>query len=190
MQGLNLKPDYSFPKAKDEAHRDDVFYKALIYHLQDKAAHVEKIGNPGNTEHLCQFSGGGDLFVYKEKLSMVVIHESSNECPSNEHPSPIHENEHLENQLFANMLLNSVDTFKTKCKDYDESVLRKLDTVLGYGAIYTGFGEVGLYKLKLKFGFPLSIECKHEIKQYCQPSAAAFMDKVIDHFLAISQGQN
>jgi len=149
VQGLNLKPDYSFPKAKDEAHCVDVFYKALIYHLQDKAAHVEKIDNPDNTEHLCQFSGGGDLFFYKEKLSMVVIHESSNECPSNKHPS--HKNEHLsgltmeakksestsnlENQLFANMLLKGVDTFKTKCKGYDESVLQKLDTVLGYGAI-------------------------------------------------------
>ena len=205
VQDLYLKPDYTFPKAKYESHHMDIFYKALIFHLQGKAVHVEKIGNPGNTEHLCQFSGGGDLFVCKKKLSMVVINDQ-NEHPSTKPPSPVHENEHLsgltmeakksestsnlECQLFANMLIKSVDTFKTRCKGYDESVLRKVDTVLGYGAVYTGFGEVGLYKLKLKFGSPLNIECKHEIKQYSQPSAAAFIDEVVDYFLTISKDQD
>ena len=53
------------------------------------------------------------------------------------------------------MLLKSVDTFKTRCKGYDESVSRKVDTVLGYNAVYTGFGEVGLC-VNLD-----PIECKH-----------------------------
>ena len=47
----------------------------------------------------------------------------------------------LQYQLFAIMLLKSADAFKTRCKG---SVSRKVDTVLGYNAVYTGFGEVGL----------------------------------------------
>ena len=125
MQGLYyLKPDHNFPKAKDKAHHMDVFHNALIFHLQGKAVHVEKIDNLGNTKHLCQFSGGGDLFINKKRLSMVVIHDPSNEHPSNKHTSPVHKNEcltmeakksestfNLEYQFFANMLLKSVDTF-------------------------------------------------------------------------------
>ena len=82
---LYLKSDHDFPEAQ---HMD-----VLMIYLQDKDAKVEQIKNPGNTEHLCQFSGGSDLFINRKKLSVVVLHVHSNKHRS---PlSPVHKNEHL-----------------------------------------------------------------------------------------------
>ena len=58
----------------DEADCMDVLHEALIKYLSDKNAQVRHIKNPGNIEHLCQFSGGGDLFINKKASSMVIYY--------------------------------------------------------------------------------------------------------------------
>ena len=33
---------------------------------------ADKIVNPGNQDHYCQFSGGGDMYIMKQKISLVI----------------------------------------------------------------------------------------------------------------------
>jgi len=55
---------------------------------------VHQIKNPGNNDHYCQFSGGGDLFITKKASSMVICpHDADHSLQP--HRSPIYENEHM-----------------------------------------------------------------------------------------------
>ena len=66
VDGLNLKPGHSFPEAKNEDQHMMTLFKALLFYFRDHDADVQKIENPGNTDHYCEFSGGGDLFIKKK----------------------------------------------------------------------------------------------------------------------------
>jgi len=197
---LHLDPLFVYPVLIDEADHMDVFRDALVLHLPDKDVRVHQINNPGNTDHYCQFSGGGDLFITKKASSIVICHHDAVHS-SQSHRSPIHEDEHmsgltvvkksdaiidsLKYQLFANTVLNSVGNFIYRCKNekYDEAFFQKVDKILGYGVAYTGMGQYGLYKLELQFGHAIKFVTKHKLRHYSQPTSAAFMDAALDYFL-------
>ena len=69
-------------------------FTALLFYLRDHDAEVKKIENLGNTDHYCEFSGEGNLFIKKKgRSSMVVIHDSNKNLSQDS--SPIRKNEHL-----------------------------------------------------------------------------------------------
>lgn len=94
--------------------------------------------------------------------------------------------DHLKYQLFANMFLKCVDNFITNCiNKYDEAFIRNVDCVVGYGAAYTGSGYIGFYKVELKFGHTTKFVVKLKLEEYSRPTAAAFLDAILDYFMKI-----
>lgn len=204
---LFLKPCFIYPFASSETDRMDILYLALAKHLSsDKSVVVSNIKNPGNTDHFCRFSGGGDIFISKKTVSMVISQQHDD--PPDDYPSPRsprNDSDHmsgftvegkkseaksiasLKYQLFADTVLNCVANFVTKCEtENSEAFIRKVDKVIGYGAAYTGMGHVACYKLEVQFGHVMEFVTKVDLQHYSRPTSAAIIDHALDYFLKMA----
>ena len=81
------------------------------------------------------------------------------------------------------MIMASVAKFLDTLQKYDETNIIVVDRIAGYGMAYTGFGDVGFFKLEMKFGEQTKIITKCQLKQRPQQyAAAALMDYLLDYF--------
>ena len=195
---------YVYPEPKDESVRVTCLLKAIqnYYKLNqnDSMAEITKIENPGFKHHYCQFSGGGDIYI-QSTIPVVILSQPVKEGEQDLSLSPKNELEHIStmviegkkmdcnseairNQLFANIILLCVTSFidnleKRKCC---ESFIRKMDQLSAYGIAYTGRGHIGFYKLQMKFFRPMEFVTKVKLALRPQPSAACYVDYVLDYF--------
>ena len=63
------------------------------------------------------------------------------------------------------MVIASTTKFINKLQEYDEISIVKVDRITGYGIAYTGFGDVGFFKLEMKFGKQTRVITKCELQQ-------------------------
>ena len=163
---------------------------------------MEKIDPKTQTNGYCQFSGGGDLCLYSNSQTLVVkgLTDENDEKNDDGGLSPIYNGdsisttisiegkrgecsyEKLTYQLYANVVLASVTKFIDKLQSYNEEDIETVDKIQGYGIIYTGFGDVGFYKLRMTFGQPTTLTTKCKLAQLPQPYAAGLVDHLLDYY--------
>lgn len=80
------------------------------------------------------------------------------------------------------MVVASITKFIDKMHKYDEKSLVTVDRKIGYGIAYTGFGDVGFFKLEMQFGKQTKVITKCELQQRPQQYAAALVDYLLDYF--------
>lgn len=90
----------------------------------------------------------------------------------------------LTDQLIANTILCCVEQFINECqnKEDDETFLKKMTTLSGYGVPYTGDGYVGFYKLTIEFNKQTSFRAKVRPGTHDRPISAAYVDYALDYF--------
>lgn len=90
----------------------------------------------------------------------------------------------LTNQLIANTIICSVEQLINECqgKEHDETFLKKMTKLSGYGVPYTGTGYVGFYKLTMEFNRPTMCVAKVEPGTYDRPMSAAYVDYALEYF--------
>ena len=120
---------------------------------------VTKIVNPGNTDHYCQFSGGGDIYIENLKESLVIysgpeLSKDGTLTPGGDTESASIEGDYthqsLRDQLLANSILACTSTFLKECQmEYDSAFIKNVTQISGYSVAYTGMGSVGFYKLSI-----------------------------------------
>ena len=71
-KGLHIDPLFKYRQPDNEADRMNCLYNALVKDLSLEAMHITPIVPPGNTEHFCRFSGGGDILISKKTEIMVI----------------------------------------------------------------------------------------------------------------------
>ena len=200
--GKTLKDSFIFPKPHYEDHRMSCLLSTIKGHYElDEStalAKIDRIEAKTQTDGCCQFSGGGDLCL-NAKLETLVFNEMAGENVEGI-PSPICKGtsasttmsiegkkdscsyDKLKYQLFANMVVASVAKFIDKLEEYDEMSIVTIDRITGYGIAYTGFGDVGFFKLEMKFGEQTKVITKCELQQRPQQYAAALVDHLLDYF--------
>ncbi len=110
-----------------------------------------KIFNPGNQDHYFQFSGGGDIYIGKQKELLVIYSEpelskdvtlsptDDSESVSGltiEEERGNHSQESLQSQLVANSTLACVSIFINKCKlEYDADYIKNVTKISGYSSL-------------------------------------------------------
>jgi len=151
------------------------------------------------TEHHCQFTGGGDLLIEIEaSLSILVISEGTTSNEEENDLSPVHigtsksatlsieckkdvcAHDNLKYQLFANMVIASVTHFVCELPSFTDVELRALTSIEGYGIAYTGIGGIGCFKLIIKFGQDTEIITKLKLVQRPPHQAASKVDSLLD----------
>ncbi|XP_065882459.1 uncharacterized protein [Dysidea avara] len=208
-KSLNLKPLFAFPEPKHEAERMKCLYNALVKNLSLTRVDIAQVMPPGNTDHFCQFSGGGDIHITIKKESLVISdvrddsHSSQQQDDYPSHPSPIEKSdlisgfaveekklavnkELLKCQLFGDIIVHSVGNFIACIDECNEDFIRNVDCVEGYGAAYTGTGCIGFYKVEMKFGQAVKIVTKFEMNMYNPASSAAILDSALNYFMNIN----
>ena len=68
-KSLHIDPLFKYREPDNEADR---LFVALVKDLSLKTMHITQIVPPGNTEHFCRFSGGGDILISKKTELMVI----------------------------------------------------------------------------------------------------------------------
>ena len=205
--GRTVKPEFELPVVPYEEQR----IKKLLdnikceYNLNqpNPVAKAEKVEPTTQMDGYCQFSGGGDICVHGANVTLVVnglISEEEDEELSPNKLSPVYEgtststtlsiegkrgdfgHDKLRNQLFANMVVASVTKFIKGLEQFNEEDIRKVNQVTGCGISYTGSGDVGFYKLKMKFGEETKICTKVPIARRIRVYAAALVDHLLDYY--------
>ena len=197
----HLKTGYTYCRPDAEDDRMEALHMTIrdYFNLKEHPdIKVRRINNPGITDHYCQFTGGGDLYL--EKLTESLVIYSGPELSEGLTLSPTEDtetisgltkgkridcaDESLRCQLCANIILTCITTFVNKCKEkYDASFIKDVTQISGYGVAITGIGSVGFYKLKIKFDELMQFETKFPLAQHCQPESAAIVDYALDYFM-------
>lgn len=87
-------------------------------------------------------------------------------------------------QLYANMVSASVEQFVKTVTTIKRQDLVNLKRIVGYGLVYTGAGDVGLYKLILEFGEVTQFIPKLSVGRYISfPIAASRVDDLLDYVI-------
>ena len=210
-KGLHIRPLFKYRLPEKEADRINCLYNALVKDLSLKTMNITQIVPPGNTEHFCRFSGGGDILISKKTELMVIssLRDSNSSqqrdddslYPSQPSPKEATEcisgftvegkkmeaksYESLKHQLFADVILNCVSNFMANVNEYSEAFIRSVDSVNGYGTAYTGTGLIGFYKVEIRFGHAVKMVTKLELNQYQRPTSAAYLDSAVEYFTKI-----
>lgn len=85
-------------------------------------------------------------------------------------------------QLFANMILTGITSFVEKCGKVNDAFIRDVKVLSAYGIAYMGIGQVGFYKLQMKFGYPAKFVVKFPLEERTKPASAACVDYTLDYF--------
>ena len=152
---------YNYVILSTESERMEFLSQAIAKYLENEGimAEVRRFKHPGLRDGYCQFTGGGDVYIDNQEMSMIITNHQ--EDPS---VSPRNDSDHmsgtvegkksdveitkLKYQLFANTIVNCVTSFTTRCKEkYDEDFIRRVNQLIGYGVAYSGAGHAGFYKL-------------------------------------------
>ena len=192
-----LKPRYTYRRPSTENERVEALHCTIhgYFNLKDNLdIDLRRIVTPGITDHYCQFTGGGD--IYLEKLTESLVIYSGPESSPTEDTETVSgliietkkvdcSDESLRCQLFANTILTCITTFLNKCKEKkcNAAFIKDVKQISGYGVAYTGMGCVGFYKLQIKFDEVMEFEEKIPLAQYRQPDSAAIVDFAIDYFM-------
>lgn len=197
---LLLNPVILFPIPNNEDHRIQCLLTTIKrkYQLPNTLADAEKVVPQLETDGYCQFSGGGDIVVHSGLQTLVVQGKNNEEGDGG--LSPISDGtaatttlsvegkksdysyEKLKYQLFANIVRASIVKFINSMKRFDEKSIEDVKIITGYGASYTGFGDIGFYKLEMNFNQNTMIITKLELNRRPQQYAAAIMDFILDYF--------
>lgn len=171
-----LKIPCYFPSSY-EYERVESLKESILQHYGNKVS--VKLGDPkSQTKRYCEFTGGSNLLI-KGKESHVVISSDvtlnegdpswftceasrtvSFECKSSDHGPKV------EFQLFANMVTALVTQLVKNLTNFTDRQIEALTSIEGYGIIYTGHGEVGLFTMKMKFNESTQIFTKLKIRRY------------------------
>ena len=76
----------------------------------------------------------------------------------------------------------SVTEFIKEIEQFNEEDIRNVNQVTGYGIAYTRSGDVGFYKLEMKFGETTKIYTKVPIARRIRVYAAALVDHLLDYY--------
>ena len=108
------------------------------FKLTQNEIRVTKIVNPGNTDHYCQFSGGGNIYIEKLKESLVIysgpeLSKDGTLTSGGDTESTSIEGDYthqsLRDQLLANSILACTSTFLKECQmEYDSAFIKDVDT--------------------------------------------------------------
>lgn len=194
-----LKVTYVYPEAEAESCRMDVLLNTVNMYYIKYGCKVHKIDNPGVWDGYCQFTGGGGGIVIEGKrMTLTIVNQADKVEPDpllspNDDKESISsltiegkkigcDNKSLMYQLHANTILMCVSSFLNNCNEYEEAFIRDMEKLSAYGIGYTGLGQVGFYKLEIKFGHPMKFITKLELKRRPEPSAASFVDHALDYF--------
>ena len=60
-------------------------------------------------------------------------------------------------------------------------LLIEISSIEGYGIAYIGFGDVGCFKLIIKFGQVTKIITKLKLEQHFRPQVASKVDSLLDY---------
>ena len=193
-----LRYNYSFP-IPSESQRIECLQRSITKHYERQYPNLSmgSVDATTQTKRYCQFTGGGDLLIkISGKLSTLVISEGTS---SDEERSPVHvgtskstalsieckkgdhEYDKLKYQLFANMVIASVTRFVDSLPDFTDADLRALTSLGGHGIAYTGIGDVGCFKLTMKFGQPTKIITKLKLDRRDPQNAASRVDSLLDY---------
>lgn len=144
----------------------------------------------------CEFTGGGDIYLQRNGKSLVICNTREEDLSL----SPVHETESvsslviegkllskkrtLTHQLIANTILCCVEQFVNGCKnkEHNETFLKKMMTLSGYGVPYTGEGYVGFYKLTMEFNKQTTFRAIVEPGIYDRSTSAAYVDYALEYF--------
>ena len=188
--------NFSFP-IPAESQRIKCLQISIARHYPNLS--TESVDATTQTKRHCQFTGGGDLLIESsDSLSTVVISEGTS-SDEDEETSPVrvgmsksttlsieckkgdHEHDKLKYQLFANMVIASVTRFVCNLPSFTDAELGILTSFGGYGIAYTGSGDVGCFKLIMKFGQPTEIITKLKLEQRDRLNAASRVDSLLDY---------
>ena len=199
---------YTFPECSESDRVD-----ALRNSLQANGYIVRKCDSSRNTEHYCEFSGDGDIYIYKDNIPEVNIpvmvftvpeDSSPDEDPPATESPPILgdtklisltieakkdtcEYEALKFQLWANMFAIITSKFRESLRHFKRKELLELKRLTGYGLACSGDGITGAYKIEMDLidGETAIIE-KLPIGRRDILRAAALMDHALDYYKQIS----
>ena len=172
---------FVYPIPKNENMRMQRLQAAIVKHYNGEYD-IEKVDTPRETDHFCQFSGGGDLCIYDLQKPLVVqgsIAEQDDEeldcklspvrkgtCKSTlsiEGKKDGCDHDKLQHQLWANMVITSVTKFINRIPSFSEENILAVENFTGYGIAYTGCGDFGFFKLEMEFGKQTQIIAKFKI---------------------------
>lgn len=81
------------------------------------------------------------------------------------------------------MVIASVTYFVCKLPSFTDTELRAFTSIEGYGIAYTGIGDVGCFKLIIKFGQDTKIITKLKLDQCPPQQAASRVDSLLDYYV-------
>ncbi|XP_065882461.1 uncharacterized protein [Dysidea avara] len=194
---LNLHFGYTFPIAKESKRRNCLLENIKSYYSsKGKDITVMLVDAITQTQGYCQFSGGGDILIHSNTLSTLVIKNtieqkdisgpvksgsSSTTTLNIEVKNDCTNIEKLKYQLYANIVSASVSRFVEKLESFSENDLCDVKEITGYGIAYTNHGEVGFFKIVMKFHEQTTITTKIPIASRTRPTAASIVDDVLDY---------
>ena len=199
FEDSHLKFGYVFPVPKSEDERVTTMCSAVShYFVKEKIqAQVTRIDPKVNVQGYCQFSGGGDIRINTLQSILIVQGEIKGD---DDEVSPIYDgtsvqsvsieakkgecdHEKLKNQLYANLMLGSVTEFVNRLPQYKEQDIQKVKKIVGYCIAYTGFGDVGFYKLIIEFGKRTAFITKVKLTRRLPTHAARLVDYFIQYYI-------
>lgn len=198
---------FMYPDAP-EYERIDALYESLHRHQYN----VKRCKSGKTTEHYCEFSGGGDIYICNKNISTPLVFtagETELDQPDEElsvgggnvkvsqlsllsiegkkgNFSP----EKLKYQLWANMITLVIGNFIKAVNPpiyqslFTKHDLFKLNEFTGYGVACSGDGTVGVYKLEMKFGKVTSFVTKLELGCRNRLLAVNLIDFTLQYYLA------
>ena len=197
---------YSFPVAT-ERQRQDFLYMSLKKHGYD----VHLAESTKSLHHYCQFSEGGDFYVTKAVTPPLVIvsptevatitadqSTSISDMPSKLSPVSMGQSklaslhieakqgavdlDRLKYQLWADMIVGTVNKFVKSLKRFTIKDLVALEQLSGFGMACCGDGTFGVYKLEMVFGHSTVIVAKVELGARERLTTAALMDFTLQYY--------
>lgn len=191
--------NFTFPTPVEFQRRDCLL---LSIQRQYPNISVKFVDATSQTQCHCQFTGGGDILIESTgTLATLVISEGITSDEDEKDVSPVYKgtlnsptlsieckkdaypNNKLKYQLFANMMISAVTKFVQNLPFFTAKALKDLTTIEGYGIAYTGFGDVGSFKLIMKFGEPTRFTTKLKLERRYPHQAALRVDSLLDYYI-------
>jgi len=195
-----LKQPFIYLDPDTEKERMDPLLQTIREHynltVADSGIKSKIVSGQGDRLMYCEFTGGGDIYLQRNGKSLVICNTREEDLSL----SPVHETESvsslviegkllskkrtLTHQLIANTILCCVEQFVNGCKnkEHNETFLKKMMTLSGYGVPYTGEGYVGFYKLTMEFNKQTTFRAIVEPGIYDRSTSAAYVDYALEYF--------
>ena len=194
-----LKKPFIYEDPKLESERMDPLLATIRENYQlnlaDSGIKSKIVSGQGDRSKYCEFTGGGDIYLQRKGKTLVICNTLEQDLSL----SPVHETESisslviegklskkdaLTHQLIANTILCCVEQFVMECKnkEHDETFLKKMTMLSGYGVPYTGEGYFGFYRLTVEFNKQTTFRAMVQPGIYDRPISAAYVDYALEYF--------